>query len=270
MSELSDEHALAVERSCAVTAVALSGQRRQGVRLISGARRSFGLSSRLDFIHVPYPLPAHNWTRRTLTCGVALQCSPSKDLLVEYRLNELSARELSALTLVEANVAMGGIAENWPGLLAEIRRLLPDLDVTACDLDAAEMLNRAVAVARSSQQLIVDPLLGTLPRTYTDPQSLADKLRVGVRPRQRAEQWVDDQLLRRTRHCDCSIEHLCGVEVAGRHVEVGQQPANFGQQPGPVLRDPAHRDIRLDECQRTQLAGRQLVQPVFDEEILRR
>ncbi len=177
MSELSDEHALAVERSCAVTAVALSGQRRQGVRLISGARRSFGLSSRLDFIHVPYPLPAHNWTRRTLTCGVALQCSPSKDLLVEYRLNELSARELSALTLVEANVAMGWIAEDWPGLLAEIRRLLPDLDVTACDLDAAEMLNRAVAVARSSQQLIVDPLLGTLPRTYTDPQSLADKLR---------------------------------------------------------------------------------------------
>jgi hypothetical protein len=177
MSGLCDEHALAVERSCAVTAVALSGQRRQGVRLISGARRGFGLSSRLDFIHVPYPLPAHDWTRRTLTCGVALQCSPSKDRLVEYRLNELSARELSALTLVEANVAVGWIAENWPGLLPEIRRLLPDLDVTACDLDATEMLNRAVAVARTSQRLIVDPLLGTLPRTYTDPQSLADKLR---------------------------------------------------------------------------------------------
>ena len=45
-------------------------------------------------------------------------------------------------------VALGWIAENWPGLLAEIRRLLPDLDVTAGDIDAAEMLNRAVALAR--------------------------------------------------------------------------------------------------------------------------
>jgi nitric oxide reductase NorD protein len=177
MSELSDAHALAVERSCAVTAVALSAQRREGVRLISGARRGFGLSSDLDFIHVPYPPPARDWTRRTLTCGVALQCSPSKDRVVDYRLNELSARELSALTLVEANVALGWIAENWPGLLPEIRRLLPALDVSAWDMAADEMLNRAVALARTSQELIVDPLLGNLPRAYTDPQGLTDKLR---------------------------------------------------------------------------------------------
>jgi nitric oxide reductase NorD protein len=177
MSELSDAHALAVERSCAVTAVALSGQRREGVRLIGGARRGFGLSAGLDFIHVPYPPPARNWTRRTLTCGVALQCSPSKDRVVDYRLNELSARELNALILVEATVALGWIAQNWPGLLPEIRRLLPDLDVAARDMDAPEMLNRALALARTSQQMVVDPLLGTLPRSYTDPQSLSDKLR---------------------------------------------------------------------------------------------
>ncbi len=91
MSELSDTHALAVERSCAVTAVALSGQRREGVRLVSGQRRDFGLSSTLDFVHVPYPPPVRDWTRRSLTCGVALQCSPSKDRVVDYRLNELSA-----------------------------------------------------------------------------------------------------------------------------------------------------------------------------------
>ena len=177
MPELSDAHALAVERSCAVTAVALSGQRREGVRLVSGARRDFGLSSTLDFVHVPYPSRSRTWTRRTLTCGVALQCSPSKDRIVDYRLNELSARELSALTLVEATVSLGWIAESWPGLLPEIRRLLPDLDVTAGDMDAEEMLNRAVALARTSQPLIVDPLLGTLPRAYTDPQGLTDKLR---------------------------------------------------------------------------------------------
>jgi nitric oxide reductase NorD protein len=177
MSELSESHALAVERSCAVTAVALSGQRREGVRLVSGQRRDFGLSSTLDFIHVPYPPPIPDWTRRTLTCGVALQCSPSKERIVDYRLNELSVRELSALTLVEAGVALGWIAENWPGLLTELRRLLPDLDVSTGEMGAKEMLDRAIALARTSQPLLVDPLLGTLPRAYTDPQGLTDKLR---------------------------------------------------------------------------------------------
>jgi hypothetical protein len=177
MSEPSDTHALAMERSCAVTAVALSGQRREGVRLISGQRRDFGLSSSLDFVHVPYPPPIRGWTRRTLTCGVALQCSPSKERVVGYRLNELSARELSALTLVEAAVALGWISENWPGLLGELRRLLPDLDAAPSDTDATAMLDRAIALARTPQPLIVDPLLGMLPRAYTDPHGLTDKLR---------------------------------------------------------------------------------------------
>jgi nitric oxide reductase NorD protein len=173
----SDAHALAVERSCAVTAVALSGQRREGVRLVSGARRAFRLSSALDFMYVPYPPPVSDWTRRSLTCGVALQCSPSKDRVVDYRLNELSARELSALTLVEAGVALGWIAAKWPGLLAELRRLLPDLEMASGDMDAEEMLNRAIALARSARPLMVDPLLGALPSAYTSPQGLSDKLR---------------------------------------------------------------------------------------------
>jgi hypothetical protein len=177
MSELSDTHALAVERSCAVTAVALSGRRREGVRLVSGQRRAFGLSSAIDFIHVPYPPPVRDWTRRSLTCGVALQCSPSKERVLDYRLNELSARELNALTLVEAGVALGWIADNWPGLLTEVRRLLPDLDMAPAEMDAKTMLDHAVALARTAQPLIVDPLLGTLPQAYTEPQGMADKLR---------------------------------------------------------------------------------------------
>jgi nitric oxide reductase activation protein len=39
------------------------------------------------------------------------------------------------------------------------------------------MLNRAVVLARTSEQLVVDPLLGALPRAYTNPQGLSDKLR---------------------------------------------------------------------------------------------
>src|ERR1700739_3356115 len=116
MTERSGIHAMALERSCAVTAVALSEQRREGARLVTGERRAFGLSGNLMLVHVPYPTPS-DWTRRTMTCGVALQCSPSKERITEYRLNELSGRELRALTLVEAGVALGWMRSRWPGLL---------------------------------------------------------------------------------------------------------------------------------------------------------
>jgi len=176
MTELSDSHAMALERSCSVTAVALSGQRRQGVRLVTGEHRAFGLSGSLDHVNVPYP-PHRDWTRRTLTCGVALQCSPSKDRVVEYRLNELTSRELRALTLVEAGVALGWIASTWPGLVPELRRVLPGIEVLPDDLAADAMLARAVEMARGREPLNVDPLLGRLPIAYTMPQGLTDKLR---------------------------------------------------------------------------------------------
>ena len=177
MAELADTHALAFERSCAVTAVALSDQRREGARLVTGDKRVFGLNASLKYVHVPYPTIPRDWTRRTVTCGVALQCSPSKERVTDYRLNELSARELSALANVEAGVALGWIATRWPGLLAEIRRVLPDLQVAAADMDAREMLNRAIELAGARPAPSVHPLLGTLPLAYTAPRGLTDKLR---------------------------------------------------------------------------------------------
>src|ERR1700722_13776609 len=139
MTDRSDAHTMALERSCAVTAVALSDQRREGVRLVTGSRRGFGLNTELTFVHDPYPALS-GWTRRTLTCGVALQCSPSKERITEYRLNELSARELRALTLVEAAVALGWVTSRWPGLLPELRRLLPEVTAESADMDAPQML----------------------------------------------------------------------------------------------------------------------------------
>src|SRR6202030_1934978 len=102
-------------------------------------------------------------TRRTLTCGVALQCSPSKERLVQYRLNELSTRELCALTVVEGSVALGWIASSWPGLLPEIQRVLPHLEIAGGDMDAVGMLNRAIELAGTGRPLDVHPLLGSLP-----------------------------------------------------------------------------------------------------------
>lgn len=176
MVEHSGGRAMALERSCAVTAVALSEQRREGVRLVTGERRSFGLNATLTLVHVPYPA-VPGWTRRTLTCGVALQCSPSKERITEYRLHELSTRELHALTLVEGAVALGWLASRWPGLLPEAQRLLPGVRAEAGDMDAQEMLNRAIALAATGQALTVHPLLGTLPLAHTAPRGLTDKLR---------------------------------------------------------------------------------------------
>ncbi|WNG82452.1 MorD protein [Mycobacterium sp. ITM-2016-00316] len=177
MADLDDTSAMALERSCSLTAVALSGEQRAGVRLVTGAHRGFGLNSSRTFIHVPYPQLGADWTRRSLTCGIALQCSSSKDRVGEYRIDELSARELRALALVEAAVALGWIASRWPGLMPECRRLLPELEPADLQLDAHTMISRAIELARSADGLTVHPLLGRLPAIYTTPTGLVDKLR---------------------------------------------------------------------------------------------
>ena len=167
---------MALERSCAVTAVALSEQRREGARLVTGTRRNFGLNAALTHVHVPYPA-AQEWTRRTLTCGVALQCSPSKDRLTEYRLNELSERELRALVLRRSRRRHRMDRGTLAGVAHGTGRILPDVDAAAEGTDAHEMLHRAIAMARTSHSLSIHPLFGTLPLAHTMPQGLADKLR---------------------------------------------------------------------------------------------
>jgi len=177
MPDLREAHPLAIERSCALTAVALSDRRREAARLMTGENRSFSLNANLSVVHVPYPA-ARDWTRRTLTCGVALQCSPSKDRLARYRLRDLSAREVRALTLVEAGVALGWLAARWPGLLTELRRALPGLEIGDGDMEAAAMLDRAIELARSRQPLAEHPLLGTLPSALAStPRGLGSVLR---------------------------------------------------------------------------------------------
>lgn len=156
-------HALAIERSCTLVASGLSDGRRRGVRLLSGARRSFGTSEGLTVVNVPYPALASGWTPRSLTCGVALQCAPSKDRIAHHPLQELTAREIRALTIVEGGVALGWVASRWPGLLPELQRLLPALTMRSADLDGPAMLDHAIALARSGEDLRCDPLLGELP-----------------------------------------------------------------------------------------------------------
>ena len=169
--------ALAVERACSLTAVALSERRRDSARLMSGEHRGFGLNPARRVVHVPYPPPQPDWTRRTLTCGVALQCSPSKDRIAQYPLHELPPRELAALTIVEGSVALGWVALRWPGLLPEARRVMPGLQIADADLDGTEMLDRADTLAQSGRQLYSPLLLGRLPLAFPARSALSAAIR---------------------------------------------------------------------------------------------
>jgi nitric oxide reductase NorD protein len=157
------QSAASIERGCALIAVALSGRRREGARLVSGKHRAFALNKNRTVVHVPYPPPIPGWTLRTVTCGVALQCAPSKDRIARYPLHELSARESAAVSIAEGGVALGWVEARWPGLLPELRRLLPDLEIADGDLDGRAILAHAETLARSRRTLNCHPLLGDLP-----------------------------------------------------------------------------------------------------------
>lgn len=174
-------HALDLERSCAVVASALSDGVCEGVRLMSGERRMFGMNPARTVMNVPYPAPAtasgSDWTLRTWTCGIAMQCSPSKQRIAPFTLSALSARQTVALSIVEGGVALGWAASRWPGLVPEMRRFLPDLPMRDADLDGVAILENAMALAQSGEELSHHPLLGELPFGAPARGGLLDALR---------------------------------------------------------------------------------------------
>ncbi|NPU95088.1 MAG: VWA domain-containing protein [Gammaproteobacteria bacterium] len=177
MTESAINHALHIEQSCAMVASAFSEGRREGVRLISGEHRSFGLGPNRLRVHIPFPLLAADWTLRTLTCGVALQCSPSKDRIAQLPLHALTPRELRALSIVEGGVALGWVISRWPGLTTELTRLLPDLERLDGELDGPSMLYRACELAQSRAEIMLYPLLGRLPMNSSGQDGLLASLR---------------------------------------------------------------------------------------------
>ena len=154
---------------------------------MSGERRSFGLNASRNVVHVPYPPPVPGWTLRTMTSGVALQCSPSKDRTARYPLHELSPRELGALTIVEGGVALGWIAASWPGLMPELRRVLPDLEIVDPELDGQAMLERALSLP-TRPNIGCGALLSLLPLAFPAHRGLS-----GTAPADVRAVAVDDQ-----------------------------------------------------------------------------
>ena len=152
-----------IESSCALLTSVFSQGRRSGVRIMSGADRSFGLSANRTRVYVPFPPLAEDWSQRTLTCGVALQCSPSKDRVARLPLHELSTRQRQALSVVEGGVALAWVLARWPGLAAEFGRCVPDLEPLDPEMEAMAMLERALTHTRALTDSLPYPLLGQLP-----------------------------------------------------------------------------------------------------------
>ncbi|MQY17049.1 nitric oxide reductase activation protein NorD [Nocardia macrotermitis] len=225
---MTDTHGLGLERTCALTAVAFSGRRREGARLVTGERRGFGLSSTRRLVHVPHPPVAPDWTLGTLSCGVALQCSPSKDRIAQYPLHELSPRERGALSLVEGGVAAGWIAERLPGLLPELRHRLPRLELADHDLTARDILDNALALARTRTSITAHPLLGTLPLAAPGRGALA----VAARRAYARMPWTSQR---------SDAQRVMSIPVGG---EGGNRNVNLPPPSRPEDDDP---EIRADQ-----------------------
>ncbi len=152
-----------VERSCAVVAAAISAGNCERVCLVSGERRAFGMNARRSRVDIPYPPLGQGWTLRTWTAGIALQLAPSKQRLRIFTLDALNARQSLALSLVEGGVALGWIAARWPGLVSEIQRHVPDIEMLDHAMSGQDMLDRAIQLAMSDVLLHKNPILGRLP-----------------------------------------------------------------------------------------------------------
>ncbi len=163
-------------------APAVSHGRRLTGRLVTGEQRSFFTSLSCEVTYVPYPLIGAPQTLRGVTCGLALQSSPSKEALAALPLHELRAAELAALSLIEGELAMAWALEYWPGLEADLRALLPGLTPRKIDvIDGKELIERALAFKREGGSLVVPPILGRLPMNENARKSLASRLRGGSR-----------------------------------------------------------------------------------------
>ncbi len=233
MHEPNSTGAASIERACSILAVAVSAKRRTAARLMTGERRCFGLGLSRTVVDVPFPPPAPGWSLRSLACGVALQCAPSKDLLANYKLRELTGRQRDALTIVEGEVAIAWLSSRWAGLLPEIRRLAPptllgELGPLHGDWSASDMLDRAQQLALSKLDLRPPALFGRLPAQPADGSGLRSTLQrvLGQMP------WSHRRPLSSTLHT---------IPVAGQG---GAQNPNLPPPSRPEDEDP---EIRPDQ-----------------------
>lgn len=148
--------------AAAIITASLSAGRRAEARLVGGPDRRFVTD--LHTVLVPWPLPHPQAGLRGATCGIALQCSPSKERIARTDLPSLSRNERRALSWEEGTAALGWVGSVWPGLFSSIRAMGGDVEPTDPDATATELINRALQRSRRHRRLPRPPtIFGGLP-----------------------------------------------------------------------------------------------------------
>lgn len=172
--------ALQLTETIELLAPAISQGRRYSARLISGKNRAFLTTKNCRISYVPYPLSGGIAnTLRNVTCGLALQASPSKEALAALPLQELRRAELSALSIVEGEIALAWAIQHWPGLEEDLRSLLPDLIPRKVEtIDGKALVQDALNLRKQHKGLIEVPeLLGLLPFDDRARRTISSQLR---------------------------------------------------------------------------------------------
>lgn len=167
---------MSAQAGYALVADVLSAGRRTDARVVSGEERGFGLNTSRTVVHVPHPPWPADWTARSISVGIALQCSPSKDRIAAFALDDLSPRERRGVALAEGRVAVAWVVATWPGFASEVGRLLPDVEPGDPDLDGDAIVASGVRMAAGRQPFAVPAILGHLPPVAWRRKGLAASL----------------------------------------------------------------------------------------------
>lgn len=140
-----------------VAAAVLSDGRRAGAVLLADAGSRFQTDGSVVLVPAAVRHPAE------LLCGIALQCSPTKDLLATDGLAGRPARARRALAWAEGRIALGWATARWPRLGDAFGALLPGVEPAGWDGEPATLWSAAARLERAAGLGEPPPLFGVLP-----------------------------------------------------------------------------------------------------------
>jgi nitric oxide reductase NorD protein len=155
---LTNPHSLVADAT--VLSRGLSEGRRQAARLAVGDHPAFQTDLAINFI--PWPQSASG---DDLAVCVALQSSPTKEVVATVAAELLTARQISALQLVEGAASAGWVCARWPGLTASLSRVVgPTETVPWEEVSGTDLVSRALGMAgRGRTPFHVPAAYGDLP-----------------------------------------------------------------------------------------------------------
>jgi nitric oxide reductase NorD protein len=155
---LTGPHSLVADAT--VLSRGLSEGRRQAARLAVGEHPAFRTDLATNFI--PWP---HGASGDDLAVCVALQSSPTKEVVATVATEVLTARQISALRLVEGAASVGWVRARWPGLTAGLNRVVGSVESVPWEaVSGTDLVSRAFRMAgRGRTPFDVPAAYGDLP-----------------------------------------------------------------------------------------------------------